>query len=252
MNCNHCGKELADDAMFCGKCGHRIEKLGNVELVEDGNDSNASKKIKAVQIAVVIALLVIACIVIFFVIYKKNIKPKMELKKLPELSTVEFQLNDALNSLFGTESGHEMSNFEIKDVEGENYDKSFSCEALNGDAMICGQVKDGHVIQIQTIIMVDTEGHDISEETVAAFMGISIFPLAIYDDSVNELEDYNRVRNEMEEIEDYGNYGYAGRYVNGDIETCIGGGGTGNTLIVAGNIRFLPEFGEGFFSEDLN
>jgi len=223
MYCNNCEKEPAEE-----------------------------KKTKNIWIPIVILGIAVILISVFLVCYINIIKPKMALNKLPKLSTIEAQMNRALSIVYGNDLGHEVSNFEISDAEDENYDKTFSCEAMNGNAMICGQAKDGHVIQIKTIVMLDTDGIDVSEDMVGALMELSIFPLSLFDDDVNELSDYIRVSKDMEEIDHYGNYGYAARYVKDDIETAIGGGGKGTVLIILGNVRYLPEFEGGFFDEDLD
>lgn len=252
MYCGRCGKELIEGAIFCGNCGNNISNTSISDSPNYAEKIGEEKKTKNRWIPILISGIAVILISVFLVCYFNFIKPKMALNKLPELSTIERQMNRALNVMFDSSSGHEVSNFEISDAEGENYDKTFECQAMNGHVMIVGQAKDGHVIQIQTIVMFNADDIDDFEETVAALMELSIFQLSLFDDDVNKPSDYSRVRHDLEELDDYGNYSYAGRYVKDDIETVVSGGDMGTTMLILGNVRYLPEFEGGVFDDDVD
>ena len=170
---------------------------------------------------------------------------------LPKLEHMESELNDALAALFeGTDVVGRVQSFEITDQNESTHDKSFYCDALNASLMVTGLAKDGKVIQIQTILLIDKDKFDFyDDDERAAWVVTALFPASIFDPNIETLADYRDIILGLEEVDDSEFNGDSMRYVSGDIEYAMISGFADSMAIISFNIRYLPAFPGGYFDD---
>lgn len=236
MNCTNCGKELQKGEHFCGNCGMKVDKKVGLKI---------PKKV------VVTGLVSLAAMIALITVFVLVIRPKIAFSKLPEVQNIEYEINRAFNNLIyfmgETDTKYQISNFKINDVEGENYDQTFSGEFYNGNMRICGQAKNGHVIQLQTILLLSKDNNYLSDDQRKCLVIMSTFGMEIFFPET--YTEYEQHLVGIEEVKDTG-YDIAYRRIDDNIESTVWGGAIDNTMLVCGTIRFLPEYESGFFEED--
>lgn len=259
--CYNCGAEIKEDDAFCTKCGakQQVEEMENIPVEKMGSvpveNKVAPKKLYLFAIIGIVAVIVL--LVSSFIIIKKPFSGKNSIEQnssvdQPKLSNIEEEINQALKLMFeGTETQvADVQDFEVKNQNESTHDKSFSCNALNGQLAVMGLSKDGNVIQMQTLLIVSGDIFDqTSDDEKAALVGVALFPASIFDDSIKSLEDYNEIIHSFEDVENSGISGDSLRYIDGDIEYAMVSGYSDSSAIVSINIRYLPAFsGNSYFS----
>lgn len=256
MFCFKCGSEIKEEDLFCPKCGTRqmLSAVGNekVESIEaEISVPNKSKK----KIIIIGITAIVAILAIVFLVMKKYNRVDEKGSALPKLTNIESELNTAFAMLFegtGVNVG-KIQDFQIEEQKETTHDKSFSCNALNGNLTVMGLVKGEDVIQVQTVLLASSADVDSLEDIgKKALVGVAFCPASIFDDEIKTLDDFNTLINALEKVENTGISGDTMRYVKDDIEyTMVSGYSySRSTIIISVNIRYLPAFSCGYFEED--
>ena len=276
--CIKCGTKLADDDLFCGSCGAKQETVEvpveapvknnpekdadvKVETVVAGsvpetapsapttNKAERSKKPLIMAIGGIAIVCIIAVLAIFLLGNSKG---------LIALDEVEQKLNEAYIKVW---EGYDIdfdgvTEFEIENVDEDTHDQTFSCFVMpSADGVtglrVMGLVKDGQVIQMQSIYVGSEDAfNQLDTDTQASFFALVTFPISIFKEDIDTVQEFGDFLRNMDVVSDGTSGADNMRTVDGDIEYTYMGG-MGNGIVMSSfNIRYLPAFSTGFFEDD--
>ncbi|MBQ8249019.1 MAG: zinc ribbon domain-containing protein [Clostridia bacterium] len=272
--CIKCGKELKESDMFCIACGTKQETSvppaapftspspQTETLTYPGTMGTTpptypkaphypvkTKRSKKPLIFIIGAIAVIGIAAVLLIMFLNRPKGLMDLDE------VEEKLNEAYIQVWdGYEDDYEgVKNFKIEDVDDENYDQAFSCDIVRAEDSIMGLIaighaKDGKLIELHVMCMAFEDDFDkLSDYEKIAYEVIVDFPVTIFEEDIKIFSDLMTFHDEMDTVDDYG--GYKKKTVIGDIEYTYSGGVGYGLALSEFNIRYLPEFEEGYFEE---
>lgn len=263
--CLKCRAEIEDDALFCNKCGEKqeeakmsVEDIGeeNTEFVsteqemQDFGDVILVKKDKRKRIflSVIIGLVatLAGCLMIFFLSVPKG---------LVDAEEIEQKLSEAYRQALGGKIEYNgVVDFEIKNVDEEEYDQTFSCYVYpskdgSNTYTVRGEIKKGKVVQIRVVGIWDTGVLYEQDENIVSIFGLMpMFPISIVKEEDYTIDMMAEFFDNMKWLSAEGEPERK-NLVEDDIEyTYIGGKGDFVTFS-AFNIRYLPAFSGGYIVE---
>ncbi len=77
MYCCNCGAENSEGAVFCEKCGQKLDGTASVKNTSDGNTQKSSKKTVGIIILIIFALIILSIVFLWmrkpklFIVYLK-------------------------------------------------------------------------------------------------------------------------------------------------------------------------------------
>lgn len=278
--CMKCGTKLADDDLICGNCGVKQEAVEapycetppietsktekdidtktetmDAESISESDSLTEKTNDKRRKKTLILALggIAIVCIVAILAIFLFG-----NSKGLVALDEVEQKLNEAYIKLWGDYDFDfdGVTEFEIENVDEDTHDQTFSCSIKSPDGVsglrVYGLVKDGQVVQMQSVYFDDEEDfRRLDTDTQAALVALIEFPISIFKEDVDTLQEmkdflfYNMV-----DVNNGTAKGDERRTVEGDIEYSYMGGSGKGVAIFCFNIRYLPAFSHGFFEDN--
>ena len=283
--CKKCGATLMEEAKFCGKCGAEIRTSVSEQLSDSDNGNNQieQRKNKTLSPTKIIAVVIGFFVVIVGLILafhpngstdspsensgkeRTNASSKAQVvsdfgnsKGLVALDEVEQKLNEAYIKVWeGLDIDFNgVTEFEIENGDEDTHDQTFSCFVMpSADGVtglrVMGLVKDGQVIQMQSIYVgSDDAFNQLDTDAQASFLALVTFPISIFKEDIDTVQEFGDFLCSMDVVNDSTFGAYNMRTVDGDIEyTYMGGIGNGIVMSLF-NIRYLPAFSTGFFEDD--
>lgn len=277
--CIKCGTKLAYDDLFCGICG--VKQESTETPVEVPTESKAEKNIdiktetvvaesvvestfpiletnnKRSKKSLILAIggITVICIITLLVIFMFS-----RSKGLVALDEVEQKLNEAYTKVWGGYGFgfNGVTEFEIKNVDENTHDQTFSCfvtpsaDGVTG-LSIMGLVKDGQIVQMQSVYIGSADAFVQSDtDTQTNLLTLTIFPISIFKEDIDTVQEFVDFLRNMDAVNSITSGLVNKRIVEGDIEYTFVGGSENNIVMSSFNIRYLPAFSSGYFEDDNN
>lgn len=266
--CFQCGAKLDNSALYCTKCGasqpeqNKKSFAENMETVSDAVSVKPAEKSNHKKFVIVAAVLFIVCVITMVGCGAMSDKEPNKIGMLPveivrqELDRAFFRVWDIDNS-----TRQEQVRFEIKDVDEENYDQTFSYMIfLPMDEYTCfivnGYVKDGYVIDMRSTFLGTIKFYDEADESQQQWgdPAAVIWPICIFEEEIDTLSEFKDFLSQMENvgiIDDGYSSGNCLRIIEENAEYTHQDRVSPDGLLHVGdfNIRYLPAFSTGFLEE---
>lgn len=275
--CIMCGNKLAEEDLFCGNCGAKQEVSESYEAtyeepkeekstddrpepeiensvleseVTPRNTDKSKRNKKAFRIAIggVIIVGLIVGLAIFFLGNRGGLLSVDEIEQ--ELSETYAKLWDGSDYEYDG-----ITEFEVKSVDEDTHDEIFSCNVDPGidNFMVLGLIKNGQIIQLQSIFLADRESmNQLEKDMQDSILAVAAFPVGIFNEDIDTPQNLREFLNEMEDINDATSSVPINKImVDGDVEyTYMGGIGESDIVMSCLTIRYLPAFPTGFYEEE--
>lgn len=291
--CTKCSAELSDDDIFCGNCGAKQEtdNQNNKSSVENNpekdaninaerrntgtitqpvfsastvNKSKRNKKpliwvIAGIALVCILAVLAIGGVTTVGVIAVLGTSMFGRNKGLMALDDVEQKVNEAFLKLEGDELSFfdGVTEFEIRDVDADTHDQTFSCCILPSgygvEFSVLGLVKEEQVIQMQCVFCDYREDYfikyDEDRDLRDAMLMMAVFPISIFKEDIDTMQELDEYIDSMDIVYADPSGQICRQTVDDDIEYTYMYF-TGGLPMSVFTIRYLPAFSTGYLEEN--
>lgn len=171
MFCGNCGKQIADDSVFCPECGERIDGAGSVvpKTYDVQTNNSATRKNKRVGIAVVAVAAVLVVILGVFLFggrsYERLIKIYMAAQFEGDVKTIVGLFPDELMEAVRDEMDMTEKEF-ITEVNDQLQDALDQLDSLYGDWTYSYKITDVDDLTTKKMKSLNEEFEDFTDFTI--------------------------------------------------------------------------------------